>query len=479
MFEGITHVEDLKIDQFIDALRNFEEYEVSEKIDGSNIQFGIDEGGFYTSREDKGGKRMHDVSDHPINFSTTFQRSAHAALEKVLPQMIDVGLARGDRVEAEVLFGKLPNAVPYSSEENEIILLRTIDGDVKIDALKNALVGETIYVAVDSPYTIDGKTIHMAEEEHKWTFAKTPSWEGNELIDDVVRERINRELDELDLYLKKPSGIWKFSNVDILGVPLNKRPEGIDPKDWSEIKERVKKKRVEVHKHVQGDSEDGHGYKLRIKELLLNDLVRQIKSEFGPEIEDGGWIEGVVFKHKKTGAMFKVVDKDMFLTVKNFIWQVRSELAERPRSVNTLESFLGKLLVGLATSTGHPELGTMQAKRYLKKFGDTPEEIVQEITDGMDFSSLKGYWTNYINQQEKKLSLELDKYKDEKGDKKVTVDFGGKKREFHYDDEVDKRTMQVFASVYKQLEAFKLGIKRARSSEDLLKLLVGRQLSEI
>jgi hypothetical protein len=177
--------------------------------------------------------------------------------------------------------------------------------------------------------------------------------------------------------------------------------------------------------------------------------------------------------------MFKVVDKDMFLTVKNFIWQVRSELAERPRSVNTLESFLGKLLVGLATSTGHPELGTMQAKRYLKKFGDTPEEIVQEITDGMDFSSLKGYWTNYINQQEKKLSLELDKYKDEKGDKKVTVDFGGKKREFHYDDEVDKRTMQVFASVYKQLEAFKLGIKRARSSEDLLKLLVGRQLSEI
>ena len=46
--EGIDHFEDLAIQDFLNAMRNFEQFEISEKIDGSNLQFGYDEEGFYT-----------------------------------------------------------------------------------------------------------------------------------------------------------------------------------------------------------------------------------------------------------------------------------------------------------------------------------------------------------------------------------------------------------------------------------------------
>jgi hypothetical protein len=477
-FEGITHVEDLAVDQFIDALRNFEDYEISEKVDGANIQFGIDDYGFYTTREDKGGQRVYNADDYPINFSTTFQRSAHLALEQKASVMREAGMRSGDRIEVEVLFGTLPNAVPYSSEENEIILLRVVEGDVDIAHLHKALDGDIVTVRVNAPYTVDGKTIKTAPETHRWSFSRTPTWDSESMIDDEIKDRIHAELDKLEAYLKQPSGVWKFSNAEVLALPLNRRPDSVEPQNWRSVKEQLKTKREEIqHEMIGGESKDG--YKLRIKEILLNRLVRQIKSEFGPEVEDGGWIEGVVFRHKKTGDQFKVVDKDLFTTAKDFIWQVRNDLREKPRSVNTVESFLGKLLGSLSSAIGHPELGTTQAKRHLRKQGDSREEILDNLADGTNFPELQQYWVSVINQYETKLENLLSEYNDTKADLSIELDVGDSKRKFGYTDEVDKKTLQAFASLFGELENMKKGAKSADSTQDLIKLLVGRQLGEI
>ncbi|HEY6436083.1 MAG TPA: hypothetical protein VIY47_05805, partial [Ignavibacteriaceae bacterium] len=85
--KGISHIEDLPIDTFINVLENLHEYEITEKVDGAEILFGIDERGFYTSREAKGGNRVYSVEDYSVTFPTTYMRSAHILLEQALPSL--------------------------------------------------------------------------------------------------------------------------------------------------------------------------------------------------------------------------------------------------------------------------------------------------------------------------------------------------------------------------------------------------------
>lgn len=482
--EGIEHIEDLAVDEFIRALRTFDEYEISEKIDGSNIQFGIDDNGFYTTREDFGGKRVYNETDYPVNFTTTFQRSAHAALEKVLPIMMRKGgLRNGDKVEVEVLYGELPNAIRYTGESNRLVLLRTVEGDVDIGQLSDAVQGTKVSVTLDVPFTVDGKEIKIAPEKNTWTFDKTPTVSGDIISKTDAMKQINTELDKMEAYLKKPSGVGKFSNAEILSLPLNKIPPGIEQADWKDVKSKVKDKREEVQQMVyHEDKESGErtGFKTKIKDILLNQLVRKVKSGFGPEIEDGGWIEGVVLRHKKSGELIKVVDKDIFSSIKDFMWQARKDIGDNPKSVNKIESFLGDLTVGLASAIGIPELGTTQAKRALKKHGDGKEEILASIASGFSFAPVKDYWEGFLKQKKSVLSDRLQAYKKNKGELSTEVDFGDAgKRTYTYDDEIDVRTLQVYAGLYERIENMQKGVANATTAEDLIMLLVGKQLSEL
>src|SRR5690606_18542104 len=99
------------------------------------------------------------------------------------------------------------------------------------------------------------------------------------------------------------------------------------------------------------------GHMMLIKEILLNQLVRKTASPFGPLLEDGGWIEGVVLKDS-SGNMVKLVDKNKFGVIREDAWRVRNQLTERARSIDGNHSFLGGLRVQMAQALGHAELGT-------------------------------------------------------------------------------------------------------------------------
>lgn len=482
--EGIRHIEDVAVDTFIDALRNFDQYEISEKVDGSNIQFGLDTHGFYTSREEFGGKRVYEEADYPMSFATTFQRSAHAALEKVLPIMMrQGGLREGDRIDCEVLYGALPNAIRYTNETNRIILLRVVEGNADIGQLRTALDGQTVAVSLNVPYTTDGKTIETAEETNLWSFEQTPSVSGDSVSQTDAMAKITGLLDKLDTYLRQPSGIAQFSNAEILALPLNKRPSNVAVHDWRTLKILVKDKKLEIQNVVyREDKETGEriGFKAEIKDVLLNELVRKIKSAFGPEIEDGGWIEGVVFTHKDSGDMFKVVDKDIFMGIKEFLWKARHDISDNPKSVNTIVSFLGELMAGLSSSIGMPELGTMQAKRVLRKRGSNREEILNNVASEFDFNTIKPYWGNFLEQKKGELEQRLKEYQAQQSDYKTDIDFGdGGKREFYYDEEINKRTLEVYAELFKRIETMQMAVEDADSEQDLVMALVGKQLGEL
>ena len=449
--KGITHIEDLSVKEFLNTLKNISEYEITEKVDGSQILFGIDGNGFYTSRETKGGTRIYAAEDYGVSFQTTYMRSAHALLEHALPQLKSAGLRRGDQVEAEVLYGELPNVVPYSGDTNYLIFLRTTEGTVNIGRLKQKLDEQSLSISLVSPFTDDGMSINLREETNTWVFSRAPLLE-NKLSPNLLSpyiSKIEKILNKKDPVTQQPIGV-------LLETPLNRIPLWLNG-EWKEIKEYIKREReysyipmLETHiKHI--------------KEILLNHLVRNIKSGFGPLVEDGGWIEGVVLRHKTTGKMVKLVDKEVFGTIREAAWKKRNSITEKAKGVNSCSSFMGRVLLDMATALGHPELGTMQAKNYLRKAGTITEDRIDALSVDTDFESVKSYWVSLLNIRESDLSRELDKYARDVNEPRV----------------IRQRTLETFALTFERIRNLRDNTLKAASIDGLFIALVGKQLGDI
>lgn len=468
--KGITHIEDLEPAEFLKVLKNLNQYELSEKVDGAQILFGLDHHGFYTSRETKGGVRIYNEGDYDIKFSSTYIRSAHKLLEQMLPSLKGAGLRLGDQVEAEVLYGKMPNVVPYSEDINYLIFLRTTEGTVNINHLHQRLAGHVASVSLVSPFTNDGRTIELQEETNTWKFSRVPVIEKKD-----ISTSLQVYVSEMKKFLEVTDPVTSQSYDTILKLPLNKIPDWVEPGTWKEVKEHIKEKRT----YIQGMLEAGHI--IPIKEVLLNYYVRNTASSFGPLLEDGGWIEGVVLRHKSSGKMVKLVDKNIFGVIREFSWQVRNNLTEAARSTEGNLSFLGNLRVSMAVALGHPALGTIQSRHYLKQAGITNEDRVSYIAQNLDVSSVKDYWGNLIEQQRCELEAKLDKYDREKAFLRVespaqSIPIIEKQR---YSNDIDRRTKEVFASIFAQLSQMQHSIAESTTAADLVYLLAGKQLGKL
>ena len=468
---GITHIEDLPINEFIQVIQRLHEYNITEKVDGAQILFGIDDIGFYTSRESKGGIRIYNEADYDIEFRTTYMRSAHKLLEKVLPQLKEAGLIKGSQIEAEVLYGALPNVVPYSESVNYLIFLRTTEGTVNINSIKSRLNDKSHSISLLSPFTTDGKSIQLKEETNNWQFAAVPKIRVNiSGVQDMLKENV----ESMTRYLNKSSGISTLSNMMVEGLPLNKRPDWCEPQNWKFVKTQIKEQRSEITKTVNEQ------YISIIKEKLLDNLVHSQYSKFGPSLEEGGWIEGVVLRHPHSGKMVKIVDKNKFGIIRESAWKIRNSLTDHAKCVEGDHSFLGNMFLMMATSIGHPDLGTMQAKNYLRKVGTINEERLNNLSEGIDVESIKEYWLSLLEQKKIQLEDILDNYEKEKikpENKSNMAIFEKTAKGYNYG--IDKRTKEVFATLFEQMASTSKKIVRVRVAEELLEILIGKQLKEI
>ncbi len=447
--KGISHIEDLPVAEFLRVLNNLYEYVITEKLDGAEILFGIDEIGFYTSRETKGGSRIYNEQEYGVSFPSTYMRSSHKLLEQALPLLRNAGLSIGDQVEAEVLYGEMPNVVPYSADTSYLIFLRTTEGTVNIDHLKQKLDGRVIPISLVVPHTPDGRFIELREETNNWKFSRAPR-----IFPDVkvLNKNLWEKIRYLELYLKEDSGIRGINNLSMSKVALNKCPGWCEPQDWKTIKSIVKEKREEINNTIQEQHITG------IKKILLNHLVRNQHSAFGPSYQNGGWIEGVVLKHKVTEKMIKLVDKNVFGVIRENAWKERNILTEAAKGVDGNHSFLAEVYVTMAASLGHPELGTIQAKNYLKKIGTKTDRIVSFISEGVDFKEVKNYWMWLLEQRENQLQIRLKEYEEEKEPSHA----------------IKERTIQTFASTFEKLYILQQDTSQANTSEDLVLALVSK-----
>jgi len=485
--EGITHIDDqsLAIEKFIHVLKNLEKFEISEKVDGANLWVGLDMlGNLFTSRAHKGGEIFYSPDDWSSKFSNTGFKSAHAALEKIKNILKTSGMIEGDIIELEILFGDKPNAIPYWP--NQIIFLRPIEGEPDIDKIADSLNKKTIKVKVnDIPYTNDGITIEYKDEIHEWIFSKVPKFD----ID------LNKIKADIDLYIKKIENFLyapNISNLELIDKNGNKKiPSNIEVLSLRATTSDIKKAKDLIKDIIEGkkDSKTGKrikktGLKFKIKEILLDKLVRNARSTLGPEIDQGGWIEGVVLRSKHTGKngndeLYKIVDTDIFTAVNQFNHQVRKFLTTKHKGENTPREsagIMGNLLRDLASSIGYPRLGTIQAKRYLKKLGDSPSDILDHLSKNINVSEIKTIWLKELDKTYKLLENLLEQYKKQYKNKKFVDSIG---RIHKYDKTIHIRTLQVFAELFKDLNTWKKVVTNAKKPEELIMILIGDKIKGI
>lgn len=298
---SIKHFEDLPVLKIEELLKSrFSGHFYTEKVDGSQLLFGMDEKGFYTSRETKGGKRMYSISDYEMTFENTHRRAAHLALFLNLPSLIGAGLKPGVQVEVEVLYGRTPNVVSYDKNYSRIIFLRVTEGKIDFRRLELEFSGQTLRIPLLSPFTTDGMTIDYKVIETSWQICMPLNCDFTYMHSEAV-------LAPFSAYLEQDAGNG-MPVRDIITVKLNR----------VKVAERDAMRKIREY-HLEYIS---NNFIAPIKESLCELLVRY-GSEYGDE---DSWIEGVVFTDKTTGEMFKVVDKSTFGVVREFVWKARNDL---------------------------------------------------------------------------------------------------------------------------------------------------------
>jgi hypothetical protein len=327
---SIPHLEDLPPSKLLEVLSQFWEYEATEKLDGSQLLFGIDEDGFYTSRETKGGLRIYNVDDYEVSFKNTYIRSAHIALESVLSSLKDAGLTVGCQVEVEVLYGEFPNVIQYSPDKSFIIFLRTTEGNVDIDHIRVKLADRSLSIPLVAPFTFNGKDIDYKEVTNIWEFARSPVIDINSSVapdimyhEDIIHQFLRTGRKQQD---------YSINNHQLLETKLNQIPDWFTGM-WSRDRNEIKMQRdVLSYEYAE--------FLTDLKRVLLDKIVRGRSSVFGPI---DGWIEGVVFRHPKTGHMFKLVDKKLFLKMKDFYWEERNKLFKLAKEEYNLDDLNQRL----------------------------------------------------------------------------------------------------------------------------------------
>lgn len=482
LVEGITHIEDLPIEQFINSVKNISLYDISEKIDGANLHFGIDETGkFFTSREGKGGKRFYSYTDWGQKFWQTGFKSAHLALEKISKGLKAKGLLKpGDQIEVEVLFGQLPNTVPYSGDTNQLIMLRPVASaediselEERLSTIKKVTEGVSVSVKVaEVPYTSNGKDIDFTQEQHQWRISQTPKVDKKILNKETLKNNLEVKLSKIENFLHEKSGIGNFSNAEVIGLPLNKKPSGIETSEWRDLSALIKSKRTGLINKLMSQ-------KLDIKEDLLNTLVRRVSSEFGPSIEEGGWVEGLVFRDPHTGEMFKLVDKDLFTSMNKFNWKIRNLLRAGSLSAK-ISDVTGRLTKEMSEVIGITELArSTSAGKYLKSLKSEGKDPTEFISSKIDFKKAKPEWSKIVSHYIQVLDRLLHFYESNKEKMVFRTEVGGITKKAAYDGEVDTKTKQSFAELNNDLNTLLDKIKNASDSSDLVRAFIGEKISSL
>lgn len=476
LLEGITHIEDRSLDDFIRAVETIKDKEITEKLDGANLWFGLDESGLYTSREGKSPKkgRFYDVSDYPMISNYNAFRAAHLALEQVEKEIKD-NLEVGDAVEIEVLFGRQPNTVTYGSDDkNFIVILRGVNEtpQERVRSLSSALKNKSVEVESSVISSQDGDSLDIEDKMMTWEFTSVKPLDTKK-IDTAEALRI---LDDLKKFISQKNEVLtdktnkEVAELNMTSVPKDRR-------------EQAKTEKARINDKIMAE------YKLPIKEILLNTFVRKVKPFLQSKnllpSEDIG-VEGVVVRDDSDDQI-KIVDKDVFTAINSFNSAVRSEVAGLTRTtdqeapIEMRGGVFGQARIRIADLVGAKELALSSGiKRFISKFKkDTPQETAQELAKNLNIvnvPSVKVKIAAILSSSIEEIDSILDTFKKESGEYKLKLKTG---KEIGLSPEIMKRTLTSFAETKKDIREIISRVKQSKTDSDLIMALYGNTIESI
>lgn len=480
--EGITHIEDLSIDKFIDTIKSIFKFHVSEKIDGANLWFGLDDSDiFYTTREQKSGDkdRKYESKDYSKVAAYNGFRSAHDALQSFMKLGKYRGaLHPGDKIEIEVVFGKQPNVVKYSDEGiNYIVLLRPVDGTSQehFDKLVSMLDGKEVNVQSEIIDTVDGESLVKTKSPFKWKIVKNVSEKVSAAL--ISHKSVLKIVDGLEKFLHQPNKKvsqamgQEVSNFSVMTMRL----VGIS----AEVKEVVRTEKELLNQTVLTE------FKLPIKKKLFTDLMD--KGEFlsaAFKSKEKSDLEGFVLSNGD--EQIKIVDRDLFTAINEFNFKIRNELNGAVMSddmeapLQNKGGVFGNCKLRIANLFDMKELAkSAKAKKIFASYiGKTPEDTARNFAKTLKIADFGMYKTKIIAilaDTKDDLKTRLDKFKQEAGDYKVKLKNG---KTIAYSEESRKRTLLAFAELFKEIDRLIIDVKKSQKVEDLIIAIYGKFIND-
>jgi len=338
-------------------------YEMYEKVDGQNVQWGIskDSG---QAIFDLGGKigKIKDVEEkyslyHPAGdaYRAGFQ-AVREAVERISPSMIRaLGLLDGNMINSEIIYGEIPNVIPYSKTVNYIVLhnIKTNNEFVENEKfLLNRLAEDIGEVLVTSPVV---------------------NYEGEDLSD--IKASITQETSK-----------WKFVGPMKIDIATVKEKLGDVIENWKEYPEA---KRLNSKEQLSDEEafELAKSLSVKISSEVLNKMISQLREPDAEKIQGIPGIEGIALYDKD--KMYKVTG-DFALTNRT-MWKPIEKVKEIEREYFR---FLAQDILGLKTmKVGEDFISRfnsdpvsylqMKSPIFAKKRGMTPENPNSSINVNM------------------------------------------------------------------------------------------------
>lgn len=481
--EGITHIEDLSIDKFIDTIKNIFNFHASEKIDGANLWFGLDDNGnFFTTREQKSADKDRKFKSKDYSKVAAYNgfRSAHDALQSLFKQeKFKKHLLPGDTVEIEVVFGTQPNVVKYSDDGiNFIVLLRPVNGTSKerFEDLAGALRDKETEVQSSIIDTIDGSELVTSVVPVKWKVVKNIS---NKVSSSLISHKsISKVLNDLEKYLSSNnSEISKVLNKSVSNFEVvSMRLVGVT----NSTKDVIKQEKAKLNQEILTK------FKLPIKKQLFSDLLDNgdfLSSKLNSK--DKNDPEGFVLSDGSN--QIKIVDRDLFTAINEFNYKIRNELSSAVMSDDmdapliNKGGIFGNCKLRIANLFDIKDLArSARAKKLFSSYkGKTIEQTANNFVKSLkiqDFTMYKNKILAILQDTKNELNEKLEVFKRESGDYKVELKNG---KVVKYSEESKKRTLLAFAELNKELNKLITSIKRSSTTEDLIITMYGKFISDV
>ncbi len=466
--KSIPHLDDLKVEEIISELQDFDTLVAREKMDGVALRFGIDESGnLYTSREAKGrSDRIYDPEDYNVSGASNVFKSGHYALLEV-EDILKSLMQANDQVDIEIIYGDQPNTVIYGLEgKSYIVFLSKVGQEHNLEYIQdivNALEDEEHKVTVDVQTSIDGLSLSTDRTSKEYRYV-APAIISQDILKTVD---LNESITDLESFMSEDSSVPDLTNMELYYARL----AGANKEELKIGKEEVKAA-VEIKIKT-------------IKNLILESLNQNIQSSLTDPENSSIGLEGIVFINPNTDSMFKVVNKEVFSLINNFNYTVRNNIKCNIKSVNPMLDISSrggiygeaKIRIAQIFNIEGIDLPRNQLKRFKQYMGDTQEQTINNIADTLELNE-KAYKKKIIaileNAIEEIQELITDFKKDSQG---YTMTVGN--HTLTYNQEVIKRTLLFSAETINSIENLIDNVKGTKSNSDIITILYGPKINRL